>query len=209
MAWPHLQWATGHPATAWQTSRETGYSNAEWTGVRCSTKEDPFLVDTPLKVWNDVPHSLQCVIVKQLSIYSINLSMYSIHLSIYPLSICPSIHPVIHLSICPSIYVSIRSIHLSIYPAIYLSIYPSIPLSIYSGMILSWCPSIQISISVYICIYPSMYAVIHPSIHPYIYLSYPVSSYLPCLILCSHILSSFVFSHLLLILSSYPILSHL
>ena len=178
MAWPHLQWATGHPATAWQTSRETGYSNAEWTGVRCSTKEDPFLVDTPLKVWNDVPHSLQCVIVKQLSIYSINLSMYSIHLSIYPLSIYPSIHP----SLNPSIY---------------------------SGMILSWCPSIQISISVYICIYPSMYAVIHPSIHPYIYLSYPVSSYLPCLILCSHILSSFVFSHLLLILSSYPILSHL
>ena len=133
-------------------------------------------------------------------------------------SICPSTHcPSVHLSIPLSIY---QFVHLSMYlldlstcPFILLSIYPSIHPSlnpsIYSGMILSWCPSIQISISVYICIYPSMYAVIHPSIHPYIYLSYPVSSYLPCLILCSHILSSFVFSHLLLILSSYPILSHL
>jgi hypothetical protein len=201
MAWLHLQWATGHPATAWQTSRETGYSNAEWTGVRCSTKEDPFLVDTPLKglKWcSPLPAVCDCQTV-------VHLQYQSVHLPIVHLSIYPSRYPSINLSI----YLSIRSIHLSIYPAIYLSIYPSIPLSIYSGMILSWCPSIQISISVYICIYPSMYAVIHPSIHPYIYLSYPVSSYLPCLILCSHILSSFVFSHLLLILSSYPILSHL
>ena len=56
--------------------------------------------------------------------------------------ICPSIHILIHPSIC-------LSIHLSVYPSIYLSSHPSICICI----LLSVYKSIYLSIHPYICLY--------------------------------------------------------
>ena len=71
----------------------------------------------------------------------------------------------------PSIYLSISSIHLSIYPSIYLSIYSSIQLYIYPSIHLSIYPSIHLSI------YPSIHLTIYPSINLFIYSSIHLSIY--------------------------------